>query len=457
MKMDHNIAWEMMDVLSRVQLEISYALKSNQSIVGNLFLWSPTTVYFRLVGIHFRVSCGFLDFFLCGQFFFKYLNHIWNFRPCISSPMNPSAHVPRLELIRQTSLHEEKISKNGQPYHIFVVVKNSPFQITCSLSDNKQFNFNNCSFDIRLVYDMEAEKEVAWVNTKPVDCKPSINDAGDLIHFEAIKIKVLSSHHEDNFFRVKIEIWDPSQESLRLTALSHPIKVISKPLKHRSKKVKEPQYFGYQETPQRIKRSFSEIHEDRSQPVDNVLMYKLDALMEEQRKMKEELYLLRKNLVTPSDTPVDNMKRMHGVQSEESESGKLECMIKTNFHFKEHSYFKIVTPNSSNFEMHMTHLLEDFSRMDSSETFDNVRNILRKLSARDTSKLLEFVDILNAAGLNEMHKSYYTQESLMVSQHLAPTSEGPVRFDRPPCTQGKCHHKDELNRLDMFYNEVFFD
>lgn len=41
--------------------------------------------------------------------------------------------------------------------------------------------------------------------------------------------------------------------------------------------------------------------------------------------------------------------------------------------------------------------------MESNEAFDNVRNLLKNISAKDISKLVELVDILNAAGLNEIH------------------------------------------------------
>lgn len=52
-----------------------------------------------------------------------------------------------------------------------------------------------------------------------------------------VKIKVLSSHHEDNFFRLQINVWDPIHSSKfpRLDVLSAPIKVISKPLKPKRK------------------------------------------------------------------------------------------------------------------------------------------------------------------------------------------------------------------------------
>lgn len=94
--------------------------------------------------------------------------------------------------------------------------------------------------------------------------------------------------------------------------------------------------------------------------------------------------------------------------------------------------------------------------MNSTEAFDTIREILRKLSARESSKLLELVDVLNAAGLNELHKSYYNQDPYINMQQLQP-NDGSIRYDHSGCVEGKCQHKEELNRLDMFYNEVFFE
>ena len=63
-------------------------------------------------------------------------------------------------------------------------------------------NFNQLAFDMKLLYDMETEKEVAFLKTKPIDYKPAINDLGDQITFD-VKIKVLSSHHGRQFLSLE--------------------------------------------------------------------------------------------------------------------------------------------------------------------------------------------------------------------------------------------------------------
>lgn len=204
--------------------------------------------------------------------------------------------TPELSLLRQSSLHEEKVTKNGSTYNVHVVVKNSPFQVALALKSAKGDSFTQCAYDIRLVYDESADnKEVAFVKVKPVEYKPTINEMGDQISFD-VKIKVLSSHHEDNFFRLKIEVWDPQNEAFpKLMTMSAPIKVISKPLKHRKKA--SPSSAAAAAHPNGayheggVKRS----HADRSND-DEYLAGRIDSLLEEQQATRDEVRQLRQLL-----------------------------------------------------------------------------------------------------------------------------------------------------------------
>jgi len=139
-----------------------------------------------------------------------------------------------LEVVLQTSSYKENIIKNGTKDSIHVVVKNSPFQLSVALRNNKISNFNHLSFDMKLVYDADFRREVRTVTIKPIEYKTTINDLGDEITFD-IKIKVLSSHHDCSLFRIWIGVWDPNDDIFpQLEIASEPIKVISKPVKRRS-------------------------------------------------------------------------------------------------------------------------------------------------------------------------------------------------------------------------------
>lgn len=140
-----------------------------------------------------------------------------------------------LDLIKQTCLSEEKMTRFGQAVDVHVVVKNSPFQMICRIR-GVSVNLHHFSHDLKLMYDMEEEKEVSWVKQKPVEYKMVVSEDGAQISLEAVKIKVLSSHHEDNLFRLRLSVWDPANEAVLYMVQSNPIKVISKPLKHRPKR-----------------------------------------------------------------------------------------------------------------------------------------------------------------------------------------------------------------------------
>ena len=51
--------------------------------------------------------------------------------------------MPVLEITNHTSLSEEKVTKYGQTYNVHVVVKNSPFVITCAMRNGRGHSFNH--------------------------------------------------------------------------------------------------------------------------------------------------------------------------------------------------------------------------------------------------------------------------------------------------------------------------
>eukprot|EP01133_Synstelium_polycarpum_P006792 gene6792-7896_t len=141
--------------------------------------------------------------------------------------------MERLDLVLQTSPFEEKVTRNGLQKNIRVVIKNSPFTIQLKLRKH-DIDLNHVAFEATLLYDNDQvpteEKEVDYVKSKPVEHKATPNEIGDMVTVE-LRIKVLTSQHEDMFFKVKIEGFDPISKApiKNLYALTSPIKVISKP------------------------------------------------------------------------------------------------------------------------------------------------------------------------------------------------------------------------------------
>lgn len=341
--------------------------------------------------------------------------------------------TPQLELIKQTALTEEKITKNGQTQIVHVVVKNSPFQLLIGLRNAKVSNFNHLAFDIKLIYDVVDEKEVSFVKVKPVDYKPVVNDSGDQISFD-VKIKVLSSHHEDNFFRLKIHVWDPlNLQFPQLQLLSGPIKVISKPLKHRKKTPaikteqvsnEEPGSPGSSEyvppevssTPR--KRTFNEAF----------MMEKLEAMELRQIEQTQLLKSIASGQVPDPNAEMSALLEEMGIP--DVKRRKLDTEEK-------------------DFDSLISRTLQTYSSMSLEEKTERIRKMTRTMPSRDLEVLVEMIDMLNAVGLQrEASKFMYnTQNNL----NQPGTMNGFCTH-----TTDSCQHKLELQRMDQFYNEIFY-
>jgi len=149
---------------------------------------------------------------------------------------------PKLFFIKQTTPVEEKCQSNGIVELVNVVVKGSPFTFQVGLTGyvraNRVFNFNHITIQTKLVYDGDEDKEVDFVKTKPLESKPKISPSGEYAYLE-LRIQVLSSQHEDSFFRIKVIALDPvtgREFDPPINVVSNPIKVISKPGQQKQKR-----------------------------------------------------------------------------------------------------------------------------------------------------------------------------------------------------------------------------
>lgn len=143
----------------------------------------------------------------------------------------------QMVLLRQTSPTQERVSRNGLQKHVHVVVKNTPFLLQLALTgpvftgSGSVVDFKTMVLDVALLYDSDSMKAVSFVKTKPLDFKPMVNERGDQVSLNT-KIKVLTSQHEDMFFRVRVRALEPKTKHEFLPPIevvSGPIKVISKP------------------------------------------------------------------------------------------------------------------------------------------------------------------------------------------------------------------------------------
>ena len=143
---------------------------------------------------------------------------------------------PQLLVLKVLTPAIEKVNKDGHQKTVYTVVKNAPFTVELGLATdslyNQNINLNHCAFDAELVYDQEGpEKGVDFVRVKPVVCKAKVNNDGDKVTLD-VRIKVLTSQHEDMNFKVKFKTLDARTgrevNPRGMTVLSDPIRVISK-------------------------------------------------------------------------------------------------------------------------------------------------------------------------------------------------------------------------------------
>jgi len=300
-----------------------------------------------------------------------------------------ASHSP-LQLVKQTSSSQERISINGLQKNVHVVVKNAAFMVQISLTNNifegHLLDLNNFTFDAMLLYDAEGEKYVDYVKVKPVKCKPTVNDAGNQVSFE-LRIKVLTSQHENSFFRVKIFILDPTTGHPfhpALAVMSEPVKVISKPEQLKKK------------PPSTKKRNINEI-----------LVETISRIEEQQREHQKMIETL---LVCSEAKPIlANISKP--LSSQEDEGTDFESCFKRFF--------------------------KTFYSLPVEEKPIKIRKLLRNCSQRETDRVTEFLDLFLTEGLQRCPP--------------AVTSCDPHQHKTSMCDCDSCPYQRELQKIDEFY------
>jgi hypothetical protein len=204
----------------------------------------------------------------------------------------------KMVVLHQDALAEGVYSKNGVKKDFCAVVKNHPFKVELGLveqSDVKsevKYSLSSLIVDVVLLYDCggDEEKAVQFVKSSPVEystLEVEETKEGSKAVIE-VTIKVLSSQHEDSFFLLKFIAKDQTGKYLpQFTALSQPIRVVSKP----NQAVKSKKINGSEEmtvTGSNLKRK-----------ADDTSHITLQKVWEDQQEIKRTLGLLleRTNLL----------------------------------------------------------------------------------------------------------------------------------------------------------------
>lgn len=313
--------------------------------------------------------------------------------------LNHSAATRNLiTILKQTSPFEERVTRNGIQRDIHVVIKNSPFIVQIGVAKNCEIDLNHVAFEASLLYDTEGDKEVDFVKVKPIEFKCVPSEAGDQVAIE-LRIKVLTSQHEDMFFKVNIQGQDPvtKQDIPNLRVITAPIKVISKP--EQLKKRQPP--------PVSKKRTVNDMV--------------VEAVTRIEKQQAEQAMLMEKLLEMAN--PV--AKRPHHDMSPNS----WEFALPRSTTSKE----------PEDFDTSFMHVLKAFAATDPNHRAEKVRRVVRALSSTDSESFSELVDMLTSEGLGQDP-----------GREARPVMNTPSLFDKH-CTCAQCPHKGDLEKIDNIF------
>jgi len=349
--------------------------------------------------------------------------------PSVAQQFQQFSNPPVISLVKQTSPTKENVSVKGVTKSVHVVIKNTPFVVQLGLSCQGAFtqvmDFNHLALDVRLVYDTTAHKEVDYVKTKPLLFKSSVNERADQISLEC-KIRVLTSQHEDMFFRVKVRALDPRTQqdfSPPLEMFSDPIKVISKP--EQLKKRPAPK-----------KRTMN------------------DVLMEQISRITSQLDQQQKMLTELSDERATKKQRLI-CDVDENDENELLCIddqpfskkkllaSETSKMSKDESGLK-----STDFVNTFTEFLGAYNSMPSEEKATTVRKLIRTSSARDTERLSELIDLFASEGLQkQIGNAVFPNPMRENSEPSSPSGFG--------CSCSNCPYRLELEQIESVSTSLF--
>jgi len=339
--------------------------------------------------------------------------------------------TPQLVITKQKTHSEEIISKNGLQKTIFVVVKNSPFHFTLGVTGaNSKLDFNQIAFEAFLLYDCEGDKEVDFIKTKPMEFKPTPTENGQQLEVE-LRIKVLSSQHEDMLFKVKLQGFNPvtKEEVSGLALITPAIKVISKPeqLKKKQPSKKRTITDMLVDTVTRIEKK----QEDQQKLIERMLTQQSSSNVMEKRQKIDETIQSISNLFWEEMNNESNQSNQSNVQKTEEKKEKETTAV-------------------PEFEQAFANLIKAFNSMKPEEKPEIIRKLIRNSSTRDTERLSELLDLFWTEGL-QREPSFVGKTN--ARERLAANSSMSMKEDGMGCSCGDCPHKQELERIDEFYKE----
>lgn len=304
---------------------------------------------------------------------------------------SPAYHVIQHQLLRhlvilkQQAAAEERFAKNGIQKNVHVVVKNSPFVVQVGQNPQAQlphFDLSRVAFECSLVYDTDVPdpqlsnqpaKYVDFVRVKPMEFKAVPTERGDQVSVE-LRIKVLTSQHEDMFFRVLIQGLDPITRTpiTNLRIYTEPIKVISKPEQIKRRLAEDT--VSDTKTPRIMTSSSMPVSAPRKRNMNESLVDSLGRIEQQQQqhgKMLEQILEMQQQ-ISPAKRPCLALpSSTKSCESEMEFSAAFSCLLKS------------------------------YSALDRDHRAVAVRHLVRTVNPSDFDNLSEMIDMLNAEGLKK--------------------------------------------------------
>jgi len=333
----------------------------------------------------------------------------------------PNITPPTLIISEHVTPSEEKYTRNGIVRDVNVVVKNTPFNLIISLKNSRlptgqTIDFFHMTLDLILLYDNDSpgDKPVDYLKTKPVDFKPMIDPKGETATIE-VKIKTLTSQHEDSFFKAKIVALDPrtgKEFNPSLFCYSEPIKVISKPeqLKKRKTAKKRTLTDMLVETINRIERTQA----DQSRMITQLLEARYQQPVPAHHMPAPPSPMASPTMGRTRDLLWSDVNSAHKLHEE-------------NIH----------ASSSVDFEAVFANFITTFQNLPPEEKPSKVRRLMRAASTQDAERLAELIDLFTAEGLQQGIGSDLSGSAAAMSG----------------CQCATCPHKAELLKIDEFYKE----
>jgi hypothetical protein len=292
-------------------------------------------------------------------------------------------------ILKQTSPFEERVTRNGIQRDIHVVIKNSPFVVQMGVARNCEIDLNHIAFDCSLLYDTEGEKGVDFVKLKPIEYKCVPNESGDQVSVE-LRIKVLTSQHEDMFFKVKIQGQDPVTKTdvPNLKVITAPIKVISKPeqlKKRQPAPLPIPNMSNANVTPLAIPLNASTVttvtptNTNKKRTVNDLVVEAVTRIEKQQYEQSSILERIMQFVAVPKPESLNPNTSWEFLPP-------LSKMPRKDV-------------DGDAFESCFAQLLKSFQAIDPNHRAEKVRRVARGLSLVENEALAEFVDMLMTEGL----------------------------------------------------------